>query len=318
MDSSHLCHYSFVTHWKEPIQGSYAKLFEAYRVGRECGDNEFGFSAIGLSLQYQFMSGMSLNGLEPSIRAIVPEMKLCQQRPTAELTLTAHEAALVLMGKTEDPVVLDGALMYLEKGSKKLDEIANDKGLSLDLYYCHVACHRIMIEYHLGDLDLALKYGKKTANIEEDMPANVFIRYRAFYYGMAALKAACEPAKNGRKRSRRKLLSIGRNQIKILKNFAKHCSANNQAQVLLLEAELETAHGRFGRAMSKYQESQDYASKLSGFLDVQALAAERHFCALQRSGYDNAEATRLLKSSINLYEEWGAFAKASQMESLLP
>mgnify|MGYP001208993055 CR=1 FL=1 len=69
--------------------------------------------------------------LEPKIKAALVQMKKRNQILWYEMTHIAYEAMLVLMGRTEDPAVLNGCLMTLEEGSERLTQVLQTANLDI-------------------------------------------------------------------------------------------------------------------------------------------------------------------------------------------
>jgi hypothetical protein len=96
----------------------------------------------------------------------------------------------------------------------------------------------MMVAYFLGDLFVALAMAVKSEKAIEIVPSLLMIQFEAFFGGLTFLTAIrqnhqpCLPS--APRTSRRKLLSCGWKQFKMLRKFSKHCPKNYEHHVLLL------------------------------------------------------------------------------------
>jgi hypothetical protein len=187
-------------------------------------------------------------------------MRPYKQIFNTKTTLPTLEAALVMMGKADDPFVQNGAVMHLGTGSAKLTEVTNSDKFNYDGYICQAACYRMKIAYHQGDLVIALEMAEKSKKVVELLPELAYIRFQAFYEGMSALAAIGERCKLF-KFPRRNLLAHGQKRLKMLQKDAKRCPENCQYLVLMLETEFAALDGKLADAMSKYREAEGLAGK---------------------------------------------------------
>jgi hypothetical protein len=253
--------------------------------------------------------------LEPGFRNSIAQMRDYKQETLAEFTQLCHEATLILMEREDDPIVVNGALTSLGKGSNKLKEVQNTANLNFDVYLCFAHCYFLMVSYHLGELDVALAMAKKSENASSLIPASQFSAYQVFYDGLTALTIVRQKQASSFS-SRRELLSRARRSLTKLRKYAKHCLENWYHRVLLLEAEFAALRGDLELAMCKYAMSEELAAR-DGFLEVQGLACERAGLTLRQLGGDNSVGTRSLERAIDVYTKWGASVKVDRMKKLL-
>jgi predicted ATPase len=302
---------------KEPIRPTFEYLLQANRVGLESGDVEYAWIAHQLYSTHRFLVGEPIVPLEFVYRDSITCMKECNQETFAEITLLSLEATLIMMGREDDPVVVNGTLMNLGEPDK-LREAHHSANLNFQEYVCEACCLYLMISYHLGDLDVALMMAKKSQKASVLIPASPLGPFQAFYDGLAALTVVRQ---NNNKASssffrRRRLLGRGRKCLKILREYSKHCRENNYHRVLLLEAEFAVLGGDPELAIFKYATAEELAGR-EGFLDVQGLACERAGLTLRQFGRDAKEVTRYLKRSLDVYTKWGAAAKVDRIKSMM-
>jgi signal transduction histidine kinase/ActR/RegA family two-component response regulator len=128
-----------------------------------------------------------------------------------------------------------------------------------------------------------------------------------FYAGLAA---AADAGANGifAKRRRRKILGFAERK---LRRFSKDAPSNFRHQCRLLQAERLRWTGRFEDALARYGEAAQWAVE-DGFLHVAALAQERR-ARLARTLERSDDAALFACRAIDLYEKWGASAKAEDL-----
>ena len=127
----YVIHYGMLAITKELYSPCIDKLSSAYHIGLDCGDSEFAFIALHMVHMFSFAAGHCMTILEPKIKAALVQMKKRNQILWYEMTHIAYEAMLVLMGRTEDPAVLNGCLMTLEEGSERLTQVLQTANLDI-------------------------------------------------------------------------------------------------------------------------------------------------------------------------------------------
>lgn len=119
----------------------------------------------------------------------------------------------------------------------------------------------------------------------------------------------------GRKNKDKGMLRKARRRLRELRKLKVYNPCNYSNKVSLIRAELEASAGRKHTALSLYDEAIELAEK-EGFIHEQALACEKAGRILLE--WDRkAEGLEYLAQARDLYEEWGATAKLSQLSRLL-
>ena len=226
-----------------------------------------------------------------------------KQGPWLALALITQQYLLNLMEKTENPQLLGVHCDEQKIGQDWLCPTNNDK-FSFQLQDSILWALRLLLAYHFGDIDLALKSGKNVRALEDVCKSTIFIAIHYFYDGMSVLEAAHSGDK------KRKRISSGRATLKKLEKIAGHQSYC-LPMVFLMRAELEALKRNLGKAMDWYSLAQVKAKEQRG-IQFHALAFERAAIAQQRLG-SMEKAAVLMRYARVLYEEWGAVAVSKHL-----
>ena len=249
-----------------------------------------------------YISGERIPVLEDRLEEHLEFIRHFKQGPWLALSLLARRFFLNLMGKTDEPLLLDFQSDEHEEGRDYLCPTNNDK-FSFQLQESTLVAHRMVLAYHLGDLDLALACRKAVRAFEKVCKSAIFITIHYFYDGMATLEAAhC-----GRKRKR---MAWGRAMVKKLEKPAAH-QKHFLPMVSLLQAELEFLKKNLKKAMEWYEKAIHQATE-EGARQFLALAYERAAIAQQRLG-SAAEAKDMMEQAIDQYDSWGAVAISAHL-----
>lgn len=308
-------HYGMISPWKNPLHTEYESLYEAYEIGIRSGDREYTLLAIFLYCRLSFLGGSSLHSLEPMLRDAVNEMRKYNQDSLAVLSGFVLEASLLLMAKDDDPIVTQGSLVKWENGfAKKVEDVVEKAGLNFELFVCQGSFNRLIVCYHSGDMEAAVRMVEEVRNLIKlgpTSPSNITV---AFYSALACL-TMIRQSPVLRRSERKRLLSFSRRYLKYLKKHVKYCPANIECRILILEAEVSVLEGQTLSAMTRYARAQSLAEN-AHFLDVQALACERASLTLHESRGNETQKFFYLERCIELYEKWGATVKVERMINL--
>jgi hypothetical protein len=270
------------------------------RVGLVSGDHMYAMIGLYASSSISFGTHAKLVDMEATARQNVDQMNMYKQELFITLQLLILEFVLVVSGKADDPVVVDGLLASTES------TVLPDGAF---MTYCLL--YKMIIAYIFGDFHVALDMADKSRAIHTAKAAlrDFSLRIHSYFFdAMTCLAAAPSLPKR-----RRQLVSIARVQLKKLRTFANHNPQDGLHMVHLVEAELDALGGNRENAMSNYNLAIDSSKKVN-FLHVQALACERAGVALQRLG-EMSLAREHLDQASKLYHEWGAMAKVEQMRT---
>jgi len=271
-------------------------------AGMDCCDFECVVYTMCTHAMQSYTAGEKLSTVYERVENYLEFIKHFQQGPWLAMTLLLRRYLRNIMGRSDNPLALD-----FERDDNVLekDKPSDDK-FTFQLLERTLNEHRMLLSYHLGDIELAVSSAKIVMGFEVSAKATNSIITHYFYIGMAALEAAHHG-------QRRHYESLARNQLKKLRKLAKHsCPANTHHVLYLLKGELQALEGKLGTAMEYFKRAMNRASAES-VRPVHALAYERAGVAHYRLG-NRVEATRLMQRAMELYDEWGATAIVSYLK----
>jgi len=308
----HVVHYGLISPWKKSVSSESERLYEGYESGIRSGDREYTLLAIHVYCRLSFLNGSSLQSLEPKLRDAVNEMRKFNQDSLASFSSSILEASLLLMGKDDDPEVKQGFLLSWENGySKKVEDVFEKAGLNFELFASNVSFNRLIVCYHSGDMEAAVRMVDKSRNLNKLGPTSIGNITVAFYSALTCLTMIRQSPALPRL-ERKRLFSIAKRNFQYLKKHVKDCPDNIECRKLILEAEFSVLEGKTLPAMTKYARAQSLAGD-AHFLDIQALACERGSLTLHESRGNEAQKLFQLELCIELYEKWGATVKVKRM-----
>jgi histidine kinase len=293
--------YSCVNHWRAPLTESLDPLLTCYRTGMACGNINYALQGSAMYCTTYLWSGLPLVPIEADMRSYCSEMKSYMQESGLAYAQTTWQYALNMMGKSADPIKLQGEAMdYIDVLSEALE---TNNALTI----AHVRLMRMMLAYHFGDIELAADICRAQRRNTRSYQALHELVIFEFFSGLVLFSLA------GKTRSR-KHLRRARKSLNRMKKWSKTCG-NCLHMLTLLRAE---------DASLKYQAKPDDVRKAysaaismagrSGFLQDCALSNERAglYC-VSLEDYDWA--SHYLTKAHSQYLDYGATAKARSMQS---
>ena len=137
--------YSFIVHWKEHVQETLPPLLEGYQSGLETGDLEFAAYTANRYCMHSFFIGKELAGLEREMATYSEAYVRLKQKSSLQYLQIYQQAALDLMGLTEDPRRLSGEI-YDEEEMLPLYLATNNLTALYQVYFS-----KMMLSYLFGD-----------------------------------------------------------------------------------------------------------------------------------------------------------------------
>ena len=205
--------------------------------------------------------------------------------------------------------------MHLEYPSNKLQELMSIAGLRMDVFLVIAASNRMIVAYHIGDMETALRMEERSKDFTTVNGAAVFVIHHSFYAALTCLTVLRDNLALS-KPLRKKLLAQARTHLKYLQKRCKYNPKTIESKQLLIEAEFEALNGKMYPALAKYAKAQELAKREES-LDVQALACERASITIHEGRGNEAQKFFLIQLSIELYAAWGAKTKVQLMKGLL-
>ena len=293
----------FITHWKYHLQETLQPLLDAYILGVETGDFEFGAYGLCLHTQYLYFLGRELNSLEQEMSEYEILVNQLKQQTTLNWLYIYHQNILNLLGKSADPCHLVGEIydvnimlpIHIEKGDRT----------SLHALYFH----QLVLCYLFENNTQAIEHADHSKLYED---AAIGLRsYSSFYFydTLANLAIYSDLAIANQAKT---MTRIEENLAKI-QIWAEHAPMNYLHQLHLIEAERYHVSGQVLAAMEAYDLAIEGARE-NGYLQDQALANE-----LAAKFYLKQNRLMIAKAYMQEaryhYLQWGALAKVQHLEN---
>jgi signal transduction histidine kinase/CheY-like chemotaxis protein len=296
----------FVRHWKEPAEATLEPSAEAYRVGLETGALEFAAYASVVYCYHSFIMGRTLPTLQKEMALYSQGLAEIKQEISLNYTLAFHQTTLNLTDPSDDPGRLIGAV-FDERERILQAEQANDR-TGLCFYYFNKTMLCLIFdrpEEALANAELARRY-------LDGVPA-LYVGPACVFYGALAQVAAIPQALPAQRKT---LLRQVRAAHQQLQAWAVHAPHSYQQKALLIRAELARVLKRPQEARELYDQAIAQAQEHE-FRNEEALA-----CDLAARFYTGRGQTALachyLRGAHHAYLQWGATAKATEMEQRYP
>ncbi|HIK10415.1 MAG TPA: AAA family ATPase [Oscillatoriaceae cyanobacterium M33_DOE_052] len=294
---------AFAIHWKEPLRHTLKPLQQAYHIGVENGDLQYGpYSAYVYSIHAYFAGG-ELPQLAAEMAAYRQELVKLKQQTAIQKNNLFYQVVLNLTGDSSSPWVLAGDI-YDENQMVPLHQQAKDINALMYLYL-----NKCIIAYLFEQIDLAEEYAALTAKYLKGVTAMILVPIFHFYDSLVALAMYNKVGRPGQKLIWQR---VQKNQKK-MKKWAKHAPANHLHKYLLVAAEQHRIKGKYLEAESYYNRAIALA-KQHEYIQEEALANE-----LTAKFY--LERNLMAVASVYFYQArysyqlWGAEAKVNQLDA---
>jgi hypothetical protein len=304
---AHLLAYGFVMHCQIPLASCKKPLQEGYEIGMKTGDMEAAFWCLVNLFELSIIDGTKLELVEEDLEKYVDEMKRYQFTKQADLASVTWQRVINLMqgGKKN---VLDGDHCDLKELTKKWSEKPQ---FALQLH--HLLRCRAQCAFWFDDFDqvctIMEENGYDDFLPEKQQPGILVI---CTVYVFCALSCVSVARESNDKKLKSKRLKQTKKFFSRISGYAKKGVVQIQHAEPLIEAELASLGGKPELAKSKYEVAILLAGR-SGKTNFQALAHER-FAAHYASRDEGNDARYHYGNALQLYREWGAYAKADHLE----
>lgn len=299
-------HNALIRHWKEPVINTLDPLYEAYRLGLEHGDFEYGALSIVVRQMNALDAGQSLKQWGQECLQFREEVKSLKQGMTLDymdLWLQFHDN---LTGNAASADKLVGRYFDVNQKYSVHQEAGDLALLALDnLMGCWVA-------YLFGNDEIAEHHANQLSFYRDSMEGFFFAGRASMIMALLKLRLLRQPAiSNGRAMIR----EVARN-LKKLEVWANHCPENFHNKYLLVLAETYRSKGQDLKASEMYEASMTQA-QAQGFVQEQALAAELCGQMHWQAGRMTLAEPYLAKAR-DLYQLWGATEKVARLQQSYP
>lgn len=298
--------YALINHWSEHVHKSLEPFLYSYKVGFETGAIEYACINVNIYSNHIYLGGKPLAKSEREMKMFSEQMLKYKQETNYNYNEVYRQAALNLLGRSEDPTVLSGEA-YDEVKMAPVHESENDRAAT---FLIHI--NNLMLNYLFHNYGKALDHAKQTRPLLDAVLAKYDVAVFWFYEGLVSIAAARELSGS----TKSALLRRAKKNIAQFKKWAKYAPENHQHKLDLLLAEMASIKGNDDKARAHF----DLAIKgaESGeFLNEEALALERAGLYYLSAGQDLI-AENYLKKSYQTYKEWGAKAKMQDLKERFP
>lgn len=296
----------FVKHWKEPAHATVEPAAEAYQMALETGSLEFAGYLGVVSSYHPLLCGVNLHELKPRIAAYTDSLHDIRQENSWYYNKSFHQGLLNLLGESEDPCRLDGAVC-LEDETLPKSLGANDRTGLFFFYF-----QKMLLAYLFARYGEAVEYAAESEKYADGVAALLAMPVGCFYAGLARI--ACSETADPARRHR--LLHEAERSRRRLQRWARHAPDNFRHRLHLLEAERARVLDRAGAARDGYDQAIRYALE-HRYPHEAALA-----CELAGRYYLEREHTHLARHYLQEawfhYHSWGAEAKLTDMKRRYP
>ena len=297
---------SGIHHWTAPIAETYGYLVFASRSAMENGDVEIAGMAKVTKCAYSFLNGEQVEGcIEKIVQCI--SITRVYRKHSVELLARIHLQFFecFLEGKAPTPARLNGASINFEQAMKECVE-SNTLTWVACLYL-----YGMELAYSFRDYEYANTMAENNRDLEKAPSAMFFTvenRYKEALIAVAMARMGKDVSNNKK---------IAKANVNKMEKWARNSRQSYHHKYLLMDAELQSLKGsrQKDKVYSIYEQAISHADKL-GYRNEVALIFERYADFKQVCG-DQQDAMALYRKSITNYSQWGATAKASQLQTML-
>lgn len=296
--------YNLVNHWKRPLKDRLDEYRKAYDYGMQSGEFCYASYALIFLLLHRFVSGSHPLGqlLEDALKFNRIIRKISPSSLVYSDPVVGH--LLNLRGKTSGTTSLDWE--YLDEAAHRQTHADNP------LIMCWWYCAKLEVLYLYGHYEEALKLWPRAEEMAATRPGQVVIPQIYFYTSLTLLR--CCP--DAPPRDREVYMARVDGFLSKMKDWARACEASPTHKILLIEAEKAGLEGDTEEASALYDQAVESAETF-GFINNAAIANE---CAA-RFWLENGKekfARLYMTEAWYKYRQWGAVAKAADLEAKYP
>jgi histidine kinase len=296
----------FSSHWRRPVGENLDRILETIKKCTINGDPHFTGYAITNYISKKMAAGYPVQDvLDWSIDKIE---YLKRNKHFSGLDFSAPKVQLLkaLAGKTPYFGDWDDSSFSGRSFLESIHERGNQSALG------HYYCTRVTLLFYFE------KYREAIETSDEGRPSYPFIVGQWLvpeWEFFSAMSIAGNFAKFSKTEKRKRGREF-KKSLKLMKKWAKHCPENFNPFLFLMQAELSAIEGHFRKTIELYEKSIK-ASSDSGFIQIEAIANKRAALFLHEQGHTKIART-FLKSSFDLFYQWGATALCKDLENKYP
>lgn len=296
-----------INHWCEHARTNIPLMKKAIQHGMEGGGNIYtAYNAHGL-LEAMLYCGLPLEELEQQIReyaGLISQMKVVDHD---DRLLLLRQALHTFTNWTEGEQTA-----FCRDGFDEAQYVSSlqKEGTSYKRYMYHF--YKSLSHLVYGHYEKAAQLLSEAEQWIESVSGQVLVSQHVFMHTLSLTKLY----ENVNRREQLRYAKKIKAHLKKMKTWASSCPENFQHKYLLMSAEWNRVNGKRQIAGELYDEALQLAKK-DGFLQNEALASElaaHHYLALGLETIARAYMTEAYES----YLQWGALAKAREMEERYP
>lgn len=297
---------AFSTHWRNHIGENLDRILETIKKCIINGDPHFAGYAITNYISKKMAAGYPIQEvLDWSIEKIE---YLKRNKHFSGLDFSAPKVQLLkaLSGQTQYTGDWNDAT-FSDRGF--LDRISKTGNQST---MAHFYCSWITLLFYFGKNREAINISDEGRPTFPYIVGQWLVPEWEFFSAMSISSHYSEFSAN----EKSKRLKEFKKSLKLMKKWASDCPENFNGFMYLLSAELSAIKGEFRKTIELYEQSILECSK-SGFIQIEAIANKRAAKYLFKLGHDKM-AQPFLKTSYDLFHQWGAYALCKDLEHKYP
>jgi PAS domain S-box-containing protein len=293
----------FIIHWKKHFRETLQPFLEGYQSGLETGDSEFAaYCAEVYCLQCVFV-GKELVELEREIGIYAEAIRQLKQEAALTWTQMHHQVVLNLMGRSVDPIRLNGEA-YNQENRLQQHETENN---GTSIFFVH--SYQLFLCYLFSEYSQAVENSILAAGYVSYVASTPPVPVYYFYSSLARLATYLE----SNDRAQGKILAeVEVNQEK-MQPWVHYAPMNHLHKYHLVQAETARVLGQLIEAEEFYEQAIQGA-KENEYIQEEALAYELAAKFYLSRGRKKIAQT-YMKEARYCYERWGATAKVKDLET---
>lgn len=302
----------FIQHWKRHARHDIEIYRKVYEQSLAAGNLIFAGHSVNAAADCRLLIGDPLDEILEESRKHEKLMDHVKDPFIAARFRENIQMARCLMGRTRDPLSLDGNGFNEKSYSELLHRETNIFGL------CYSLLYKVILFYLHGRYEKALEAARDLDRHIDAPIGTLMVPAHYFYYSLALAAVARE--KTGIKKQA--LLAKIRKHQRKMKRWAELCPDNFGHKHALVEAEMAAARasakggGDFCRTLQLYHEAVNGARQ-HAYVNEEALACER-IAQFYLDMDACEEAGMYLKKAHQRYGDWKAHALQVSLESRHP
>jgi PAS domain S-box-containing protein len=304
----------FIAHWKQHSRETLQPFIDGYHSGLETGDLEFAAYCAEVYCLLCLYVGKELVELEREIGMYGEAIRQLKQEAALTWTQMHHQVVLNLMGRSVDPIRLNGEAYDRENGLQQHETEHN----GTSIFFVH--CYQLFLCYLFSEYDQAVENSILGAGYVSYVASTPPVPVYYFYSSLARLATYLESndslPETLRERAQEKILEeVAVNQEK-MQQWAHYAPMNHLHKYYLVQAETARVLGQLLEAEEFYEQAIQGARD-NQYLQEEALSYElaaKFYLARDRVKF----AQTYMKEAHYCYERWGAIAKVKDLETRYP